>query len=394
MSAITQPGGVSPTGRWFAGQGCHSVLCGIVFLGLVPCAPCFAEEGPSAAEEKRSGSPTPGSYCGVHCLYRAARALGVEVRFRDLLKPEYISARTGSSMQDLIRAANDLDLHARPLQRMTCAMLRESDLPVILHVKSNVGSRYYSHWVLYMGTENSQARIYDGTAPLALIDFRELAARWDGIGLLVSERPISTFPLWITALSQLFLFAGLLGWLLTATVLAVGGLRRWGSRGVPVPSNRWRGVLWEVCGLVLAACLLGGAYRLIQPEGFLSDPAAVAAVQEAHLAGFLPKVTAKEAARLLASNVTVVDARPAADFVSGHLEGARNIPPLSSDADCEKGLADVSREDPILIYCSSNGCQYSEDVARKLRTLGYRNITLFPDGWLGWQQYTRQGEGS
>jgi len=395
MSGIlTQPGGVSPTRRWCAGRGCPSVLCGLTFLGLFLCAPCFAEEQPSAAEETDSSSSAPASYCGVHSLYRAARALGVELRFRDLLKPEYISDRAGSSIQDLIRAANELDLHARPLQRMTCPMLDETDVPVILHIKSSVGSRVYDHWVLYMGTENGQARIYDGSAPLALMDFRELAARWDGIGLLLSERRISTFPFWITALSQLFFYAGLLALLLTTTVLAVGSFRRWGLSGAPGPSNWWPGVLWEVCGIVLAACLLGGAYRLIQPEGFLSYPAAVTEVQDAHLAGFLTKVSAKEAARLLATNITVVDARPAADFVSGHLDGARNIPPNSLEAHCEMVLADVSREDPILIYCSSNGCHYSQDVARKLRSLGYRNITLFPDGWLGWQQYTRQEEGS
>jgi hypothetical protein len=97
----------------------------------------------------------------------------------------------------------------------------------------------------------------------------------------------------------------------------------------------------DVCALLLAAFVLGGLYRLGHPEGFLSHNPAIAAVQDSHLGAFLPKVNAR-----------------------------------------------VPRDGQILIYCQSNGCPYSEKVARKLMSVGYRNITYFRDGWHGWEEYT------
>src|SRR5262249_47381056 len=97
------------------------------------------------------------AYCGVQSLYRALRALGKDVSLEDLIKPEYISSKQGSTVADLTKAGKDLGVFVEPVGHLTCGILRQVDCPVILHVKSDLSSTDYNHWVLFMGTEGEYA---------------------------------------------------------------------------------------------------------------------------------------------------------------------------------------------------------------------------------------------
>jgi ABC-type bacteriocin/lantibiotic exporter with double-glycine peptidase domain len=153
-----------------------------VLGGEQPSADAPAQRSPDSARIE--------AYCGVICLARAASALGKQVDFADLLKPQYVGSTRGSSIGELARAAEDLGLYTEPMSRMTCGMLRQARCPVILHVKPALGAADYTHWVLFMGMEEGKARIYDQTKPVRLVQFEELAASWDGVALLVSTSPI------------------------------------------------------------------------------------------------------------------------------------------------------------------------------------------------------------
>jgi rhodanese-related sulfurtransferase len=89
--------------------------------------------------------------------------------------------------------------------------------------------------------------------------------------------------------------------------------------------------------------------------------------------------------------VILVDARFPEDFDTEHLRNAINIPPILSLDECRGALDGVEQSKRILIYCQSNGCPYSEKVAKKLLALGFSNIVLFEDGWIGWQKYKKSG---
>jgi rhodanese-related sulfurtransferase len=346
----------------------------------------------AAQPEQQSGSPlihanAPATYCGVYSLYRAGRALDRDIPFRDWLKPEYISSRQGSSLSDLIRAATDRGLYAEPMGRMSCAMLQHVHCPVILHVKNDLTTaKEYNHWILFMGTEDGKARIYDGVSPVEMVEFADLAAHWDGVGLLISTAPLSTSSLWLVTSAQFAFYA--------ASCAAVVALLLWLQlRWINKPhwtswSGGWRRCVCELAMLIALALVLGTGFRWVHAGGFLSHAPAVAAIQDMHLGGFLPRVKVEDIPQLMhTKGVIVVDARYPQDFANGHLAEAVNIPPNASPEECQNALAGVPTSKRLLLYCQSNGCPYSEMVARKLMALGYVNILYFRDGWSAWRKY-------
>jgi rhodanese-related sulfurtransferase len=124
--------------------------------------------------------------------------------------------------------------------------------------------------------------------------------------------------------------------------------------------------------------------------GYFGSPAAIRALQDSHCEQFLPTVNAAAVQRLIDSHeATIVDARLSSDFFAGHLDGAIHIPVNGDMEQCRKALAGIEPGQRILVYCHSNGCPYSGIVALRLMELGYSNIVLFRDGWVGWQKYQR-----
>lgn len=364
----------------------------VVFFLLSPLWLCAAEP-PSEAQvvnAMSAASNAPAAYCGIYSLYRAASSLGSDLRFSDFLKPEYISSRQGSSLSDLIRAAGEQGLYAEAMGRMNCSILHYVRSPVILHVKPDLAkTKGYNHWILFAGTEEGKARIYDGVRSVELVDFADLAARWDGIGLLISDSSISVSSLWLVVVAQFVFYAGTCAGVIA---LLLWIRHQWPSKLRWASSPRgWDRFVGELATLLVLAVVLGAGFRLAHAGGFLSAPQAVAAIQDMHLGGFLPKVRVEDVPKLLgAEGVTVVDARFPQDFTAGHLANAINLPPSSSPEECQQVLAGVPTSNRILLYCQSNGCPYSEIVARKMIALGYTNILYFRDGWIAWEKYQQK----
>jgi rhodanese-related sulfurtransferase len=71
-------------------------------------------------------------------------------------------------------------------------------------------------------------------------------------------------------------------------------------------------------------------------------------------------------------------------FENGHLPGAVHLPPDRIAEAAPKVLPDKAGE--IVVYCSSPACTASEDAARELRGLGYRNVRRYVGGVQDWTQ--------
>jgi len=116
----------------------------------------------------------------------------------------------------------------------------------------------------------------------------------------------------------------------------------------------------------LAAAALGAcAPRLAPTASALTPPATI--------------VDGAAARQLVASGVTVIDVRTPAEFASGHVPGARNIP----HDEVGRRLAEIGSADaPVLLYCRSG--RRSALAAQTLRERGFGQIydlrTL--DAWL------------
>ncbi len=145
---------------------------------------------PCARDPNRPGRAIPDPYCGIYSLYAAMRLSGLSVEMTDLVRPEYMGSKWGSSIADLKRAAEDQGMYAVAVENMTGRELRRSGYRVVLGVKSDAALLNYDHYELFLGTEHGKARLFNPPGEVRTLDFRELAAQWDGVGLIVSGEPL------------------------------------------------------------------------------------------------------------------------------------------------------------------------------------------------------------
>ncbi|UCE07317.1 MAG: hypothetical protein JSW07_04600, partial [bacterium] len=327
------------------------------------------KNGPKTSEPASSIRKQSGPYCGLYCLYAAMKLCDKKVTFRELLKLEYIISGQGSSLRELKRAAEDQGMYAMSVKNLTTTGLRQSHYPIILHVKPTVNGGKYDHFELFLGLKNDHARIFDPPETVKLVPFHELAARWNGEGLIVFDRPIDTGIIFAPARKQLIIGA--------AIAIAIILLVHWAKRQWVLSRfmTTWCRLLTlsvaQCAGFALLALLCGIAYHLINNEGFMAHANATASIQQAHAGNFIPKISKKKTRKLLDTNTVFIDARYARDFKSGHLKGALNIPINASDDEYQMAMANITKDTRIVTYCQSASCPFAEKVSIKLMENGF-----------------------
>ena len=96
--------------------------------------------------------------------------------------------------------------------------------------------------------------------------------------------------------------------------------------------------------------------------------------------------TVDEARQLFDSGEYVfVDARSPEDFEAGHIPGAVSLPVGQSEEKVAAFLERYPPEASIITYCSGRTCQDSHHLAEFLLEFGYDNVTVFIDGFPGWE---------
>jgi len=305
-----------------------------------------------------------------------------KAELKQLIKPEYIGSQMGSSLAELKKAAEDFGLNAKPIGKLGIKGLRQSDYPIILHVKSSAESSKYDHYVLYVGQSGGEARIFDPPRPVRSVPFYELAAIWDRAGLIVSAQPIDLGAVFAPARKRFVFYA-----VIVATIiLLIRRLRkRWGIAVKSIKGRLGLSVL-EAAGLVTAAVVTGMFYHFVSDAGFLAHPSATAGVQKAYAGSFIPKVGKAKAEELLGSETVFIDARYALDYKAGHIEGAVNVPVDANDTESRRRMADIDKDCWLVVYCQSAGCRFAEKVSARLKEAGYRNISIFKGGWNEWKK--------
>jgi len=322
-------------------------------------------------------------HCGLYCLYTVMKIAGKEVNFRDLVKPEYLGSRKGSSLAELKQAARDNKMYAETVGKLTTMTLRNSPYPIILHVKSGADSKDYDHFELFLGTEGGQAKLFNPPEAVRLAPFYELAPRWDGTGLVLSSKPLDLGAIYAPARNRLVLYMLVV---IPVILMVHYGKQRWLTS---LSSISWRKSFWltmvQAAGFVIFAMVWGMIYHFVNEEGFLAHANATASVQEAYLGSFVPKVDKKKVEQLLNRDTVFIDARYAKDFEAGHLENAINVPVDANDVERKKATAGIGKDAAIVIYCQSNGCPFAEKVTKELKGDGFSNISIFKGGWMEWE---------
>jgi rhodanese-related sulfurtransferase/predicted transcriptional regulator len=87
------------------------------------------------------------------------------------------------------------------------------------------------------------------------------------------------------------------------------------------------------------------------------------------------------AARLLRREVLVLDVRPRAEFVAGHIAGARSVP----IAELRRHLRALPSDVDVVAYCRGPYCVYADDAVRELNRRGFRARRLI-DGFPEWKR--------
>ena len=80
-----------------------------------------------------------------------------------------------------------------------------------------------------------------------------------------------------------------------------------------------------------------------------------------------------------------VDARSPDDYEEGHIKGAVSLPVGQFDEKIEAFLEQFPPEKEIVTYCSGRTCEDSHRLAQLLMEFGYTEISVFIDGYPGWE---------
>jgi rhodanese-related sulfurtransferase len=315
----------------------------------------------------------------VYSVYAALQALEISVEVADLLDHRYMGSYDGSTLAELHRAVEDHGGYARPMQGLTAAALQASSDPIILHVRRPGLHAPYAHWVLFLGVENGQARVVDPPWSVQRLPFAELLSLWDGVGLVVSARPISDGPLRVAA------------WLESGVVLVLIavclGLARYLLGQRSGATRRW----WSILVVPGVALLAAVACQGLFDTGLLGNPVAVAQVVGRHFAVDLPELSHESVAALVGQPaVTFIDARFPEAYDHGHLPGAVNLPVYANLAERSEVLAAVPRQDRVVVYCQSDSCPWGRIIASDLALRGYSNVAVYSGGWAEWKGHEQR----
>ncbi|MBS0203104.1 MAG: hypothetical protein JSS49_09420 [Planctomycetes bacterium] len=336
--------------------------------------------GEKVAEEIPDVGKETSSYCGIYCVYAALNGFGKRTDFVNLLQTKYVGTMFGSSIHELARAVEDHGLHAQPMMGLSRANLVTARTPIVLHVSQPNSPTHFGHWVLFLGMEDGQAKVLDVPHNPELMPVADLLARWDGVGLYISEQPLSPWQLKLDSLltgENLVLVAALL--LITTLVQRVMRVRR-GA----VVATRPTGV--AAAGLLLTAGLTALAWHVLSADGYARNQVAIRTVIQQHRPSFLPKLDVPDMERALQDkSVVIVDARYPRDYQAGHLPGAINVPIFTTQVERRRLLGSVPKNARVIVYCQSDSCEFDESLGSMLVAEGIENVSLFPGGWAKWK---------
>lgn len=325
----------------------------IIALCLCAGAVCRADDRSSAR-----------SLCGVSCVFVGAQREGLNVSWRDLLRPEFIGSPAGSSIEQLGRAAHFVGLHSRAVQRLVANYLRSGDPQFILHVRSHPGVPEPDHFVLLLEA-GEMLRVFDPLHGERKLSRAELSAIWRGVAILVSSRPIS--PVAGAHGSIVHLVA----WLGAGSLLAIG-LSRWTRRG--------QGMVLRWGTAMLLAGLLGIAWQYVR-LGLL--PGRLRFLDEYVTDAFLPEASVDD---VRSGRFVLLDVRLPERTERKTIPGAHNL----DGSRIERERSDVLRDlpvdptTPVILFCEDEQCTNAHRAAQVLISDGFRDVRVFPAGLRGW----------
>lgn len=325
-------------------------------------------------------------YCGVYSAFAVLDHYGQQVKFEQLLEPEYVPGYLGSTAKGIVAALKKNGVGANSYSGLGIFDLRIASGPAILHVRGSQGTRQYKHWVVYLGEQNEQAIVLDPSRGRSLVSYPRLLAMWDGVAVATAESS-TELSVWRTlGLGTRWLRLVVCGCLIFPLSLFVETFDRLTSIRSP-----W--FRTAVSGAILISVLSATALGLdmLNSDGLLRSAVARASITSVHAHDPFPEIELRETTRLhgesTTSRATVewIDARYRRDYDDGHIPGAISLP-IDARFQLEDDVVSLlSTESEIVVYCQSQGCAYAQAVSDRLRGHGFSRIRVFAAGYRDWE---------
>ncbi len=326
------------------------------------------------------------AHCGIYCVMAALAKMKVAFSANKLLDSKFVGSPQGSSAQELIDALASHGVDSVFVENVTVNSLRRATKPIILLLEKGLGERT-NHWILFLGDDEGRARVIDAPRPVESLDYKTLLARWKGKALMVGETSVSR------------------GWQLSAAmekaaILVVPLAIAFGlcliakkTETTALPSLT---IGVKLICVLLTSSALAGAYHVTTIRGLLGSDSALLFMKKSNSNNndYYQMSKSELEQHLQVGDVILVDARIPAAFNQGHIEGAINFPvdaTLGELEACIRGLEEETKrgslpgkKSHIVVYCQSDQCDWDSVVAGSIRKIGYRNVSLFNDGWTAW----------
>lgn len=96
-----------------------------------------------------------------------------------------------------------------------------------------------------------------------------------------------------------------------------------------------------------------------------------------------PRISVAEAeVRCTACTAAFVDARDARDYAAGHVVRALHLPPGGPGEDAV--VAQLAAAPTVVVYDGQADCGRAEEVARRLRARGLKDVRVLTGAWPAW----------
>ncbi len=121
-----------------------------------------------------------------------------------------------------------------------------------------------------------------------------------------------------------------------------------------------------------------------QPKPVEQPASELAVVQD-----FPDPIDLEEIDELLLEDALLVDARHIEDYKAGHLEGAVSLPLGEVGVKLTEFMAQVPKDQILILYCNGFGCPDSFDLGVILLQQGYQEVRAYEGGFPEWRDQGR-----
>ncbi len=337
---------------------------------------CSQELSASESSSELHRAQANGPYCGVYSVLAGLNALDIKVSPETALTRRYISSYRGSTSVDLAKLAADYGSRAEIMEGLCLEHLRYSDRPIILHFKSSSELESYDHWVAFLGVEGAAPVIYDPPEQYGRRSWAEVSSRWDGVGIVLSKPSSQSFGM---RFGSAVLFAK------SVTLVFVAFSLAWFVKYVQeLFPRKLSGRLAFASFVVLVA----GAMVTVQfysSVGLASNPKVIGQIARQYFPLNVRELSRDDMVEVVAkASACIVDARWEKDFAKGTIPGALNMPIDSKIPDRNSLLGHIGKSSPVVVFCESRNCGFSDQVAIFLINNGFRSVSIYRGGYRDW----------